>query len=171
MRHYMRMIALIVLCCLCTAQSARKVTLEVGGATVWLGMSRQEVVSRYSSAGFKQLPAGEKDAILFVEQSQFVTHLTHFKNDRLTFADREWYVPNSDLDAFQSTLAALGSLADTNQLSNCTIIHQPMTDPDMRTNRIFIVCGERSLLLSEMRTGKTVGYGVRERIGELSLGD
>ena len=144
----------------------------MGSATVWLGMSRQEVVSRYSSAGFKQLPvAGEKDAILFVEQSQFVTHLTHFKNDRLTFADREWYVPNSGLDAFQSTLAALGSLADTNQLSNCTIIHQPITNPDAQTNRIFIVCGERSLLLSEMRTGKIVGYGVNDRIGDLSLGD
>ena len=157
---------LVVLCwlciadCLATAPVVRERIRDIGGATVWLGMPRQEFDSLISSAGMKPL-AGSADDVVFSDGS-FVP----FHNGKLQLASREWYFLNGRLDAFESTLAAIGSVADTYGLSHCSISHDPIADPKMQSDRVFILCGQRSFLLGETRAGTRTAYSVAERIGE-----
>jgi len=143
----------------------QKVSLEIGGATVWLGMPRQEVINRCTSAGLKQMTA-DRNSILFKGGDDLYS--TQFKNGRLVFADRDWLPSKSGLDAFQTTLAALASISDSDKesVSACTINHQPLNSPDNQANRVFISCGKRSFLLMERRIKGKSYYDVMERIGE-----
>ena len=157
---------LITVCALsipCIAQSmSQKVSLELGSVTVWLGMPRQEVINKCASVGFKQL-VQDRDRLRF--QSEDHMYTTEFKNGRLVYADRDWYSKKSGSDAFQSTIAALGTIGDKN--TTCIISHAPVTDPDKMLNRVFIECGKRSFLLLENKTEGKAYYDVYERIGEM----
>lgn len=123
------------------------------------------VVNKCASAGFKQLYA-DKDSITFEYGDN--GYWARFKDDRLAFASREWYSSKGNLDAFQSTMAALGALSDSESSPlTCTISHDPVSTPDHQFNRVLIVCGRRSFLLTEgTMNGKKV-VGVSERIGEV----
>jgi hypothetical protein len=143
----------------------QKVSLEIGSATVWLGMPRQEVIDRCASAGLKQM-AADRNGVLFKSGEHIYS--TQFKHDQLVFADREWISSENGLDAFQSVMAALASISDSDKgsASTCTISHQPLTNPDNQANRVFISCGQRSFLLMEPMIGGKSFPDVRERIGE-----
>jgi hypothetical protein len=164
MRHWMRVVIIGVSSLSAIAQSVPpRVSLELGSITVWLGMPRQEVINKCASAGFKSIEA--PNGIRFVSGDTMYT--VEFKDDRLTYADREWYFANGELDAFQSTIAALGAIADDNSSLTCTISHQPLNTPEMQINRVFIVCGNRSyLLIDGTMNGKKI-HGVTERIGKV----
>jgi len=128
-------------------------------------MPRQEVASKCASAGFKRVDT-DKNSITFVNGDN--VYWTEFKDERLAFASREWYSSKGNLDVFQSALAALGAVSDSEGSLTCTITHAPLSSPDNQFNRIFIVCGKRSFLLMEgTMEGKKV-VGVSERIGEAS---
>jgi hypothetical protein len=164
--HLARVVIVSLLSLSSFAQPAsQKVSLEIGGATVWLGMPRQEVIDRCASAGLKQMTA-DRNSILF--RSGDDLYSVQFKNDRLVFADRDWLPSKSGLDAFQTTLAALASISDSDKdsVSACTISHQPLNNPDNQANRVFVSCGKRSFLLMEHRIKGESYYDVMERIGE-----
>jgi len=108
--------------------------------------------------------SADKDGIVFESGSNL--YHTQFKSDQLVYANREWYSSDGELDAFQSTIAALGSISD-NVSPTCTLSHDPLNKPDMRFNRLFVSCGKRSFLLSEGKMGGKTVYGVSERIGEM----
>jgi hypothetical protein len=147
-------------------------SLDIGTVTVSLGMTRQEVVNRCAAAGYTQL-ASEKESILF--QNEKHTYTVQFHDNRVVYADRDWYSSQSEMDAFQTTITALGSLLDRNNSSDlCVITHDPISEPDKKIDRIFISCdkGRRSFLLLQ---GKLLGngtnapfYGVMERIGQMN---
>jgi hypothetical protein len=166
MLHLARVVIITLVSLSALAQPASKrVSLEIGGATVWLGMPRQEVVDRCESAGLKQVSA-DRAGILFKGGEHIYS--TQFKHERLVFADREWISSENGLDAFQSVMAALASISDSDKTSasTCAISHQPLTNPENQANRIFISCGERSFLLMEHTIGGKSFPDVRERIGE-----
>jgi len=165
MRHWMRIVTVALLSLSCIAQSSsQRVSLDFASVTVWLGMPRQEVVNRCAGAGFKQLNA-DKEGIIFENGDQ--GYSVRFKDDRLTFASREWYSSKGNLDAFQSTIAALGSLSDSeSSRPTCTLSHEPLNTPDEQLNRVFISCGSRSFLLIDGTMGRKKIYGVSERIGD-----
>jgi hypothetical protein len=148
----------------CFAQSGKQRTaLDIGTVTVWLGMPRQEVVDKCASAGYKQLVSG-KDHIWFVGNQN--SYNVHFRDNRLVYADREWYAKGAD--AFQSTMAALGSLADRQTFPlSCIISHEPKRDPNWNMDRIFVLCGERSVLLIHHKYKEDTAYSVTESIGKL----
>jgi len=147
--------------------SSEKVSLDIGSVTVSLGMSRQEVINKCAAAGYKQV-LSDKDSIMFQSGDNFYSTL--YRDGHLVFADRSWYLGSKgDVDAFQSTLAALESFVDrrSNSLPSCTIIHDHITEPDESLNRIFIYCGKRSFLLTDGKMGGKHVNDVRERIGEI----
>jgi hypothetical protein len=166
MRPRVRVVVIALLSIQCIAQaSPQKVSLDLATVTVWLGMTRQEVVSKCASAGFSQLYA-DKNSITFENGDD--GYWTGFKDDRLVFASREWYSSKGNLDAFQSTIAALAAVSDSESAPlNCTIRHEPLNTPENQFNRVFINCGKRSFLLTEGTMNKKKVVGVSERIGEV----
>ncbi len=152
------------------AQSTEKVSLDLGSVTVWLGMPRQEVVNKCTAAGYKQYPPDDHQ-ILFLDSGNH-EYTTQFKSGLLVYADREWYTAKGDMDAFQTTMAAMGSLVDKQKFPlSCMISHEPISKPGTHVNRLFVLCGKRSFLLIDGQFEITKGriYGVTERIGDMLL--
>jgi hypothetical protein len=164
MRYWLRVVIIGAWSLVALAQSVPpRIMLELGPVTVWLGMPRQEVINKCASAGFKSVEA--PNGVRFLNGDNMYT--VEFKNDRLSYADREWYFANRELDAFQSTIAALGAIADDNSSVSCTISHEPLSTPEMQINRVFIFCGNRSYLLIDGKMNNKKVYGVTERIGKV----
>jgi hypothetical protein len=163
MRHLMRIVVIGISSVTAFAQSVPpKVSIELGSVTVSLGMPRQEVVKRCASLGFKAIDA--PNGITFLSGDDM--YKVEFRNDRLIYASREWFFAKGELDAFQSTMAALGVGADSDPSITCTISHQPLTTPEMQINRVFIVCGNRSYLLIDGQMNGDKIHGVTESIGK-----
>ena len=162
MRTWVVFSVCILLSLPCSGQ--QKVSLEIGTVTIWLGMPRQDVVRRCADVGYKQVFSDPQSILL---QGGDGLYNTHFVGGKLVYASREWYSSDSDKDAFQSTVAALSYLADEEHPTSCHITHEPLSDPSMSMDRIFINCGQRSFLLA---TGKVNGKevsGVTEQIGQM----
>ncbi len=166
MRYCLRLLIPVVLFFPFAAQSQQaKVSLDLGSVTVWLGMPRQELINKCAGAGFKQMFADD-DGILFTDGKR--NYNTQFKDGRLAYADLDWYSSKGELDAFQTTMAALASMVDSHRdlIPACAITHEPLNKPDYQVDRIFISCGKRSFLLLALSGGKK-SYGIMESIGKM----
>jgi len=162
--HLARVVIVGLLSLSSLAQPAlQKVSLEIGGATVWLGMPRQEVINRCTSAGLKQMTA-DRNSILFKSGGDFYS--VQFKNGRLVFATRDWLPSKAGLDALQTTMVALASISESDSVSACTISHHQINNPATQANQVFIACGKRSFLLEEGKVKGEPYYSLSERIGE-----
>jgi hypothetical protein len=141
-----------------------KVSLELGSVTVWLGMPETEALSGFQRAGYKVL--GMPSALTKMIVNDKTAYSVGFKGGRLVYADREWPSSGSgELDAVLRAMAALASHGTT----SCSIIHAPISKPDGSLNRIFIDCGERSVLLAKgtfEASGENRFVTISERIGE-----
>jgi hypothetical protein len=138
-----------------------RVSLEVGSVTVWLGMPKAEVVKKFSDAGYEVTDSG--DGVL--AHSGRELHDLHFENGRLVYADLQWY--NSNTEEMDAVLGALGALADKTKSRPCSMSHEPLSKPDTALDRIFIFCGDRSVLIARGKfLGKPV-MDVSERIGDI----
>lgn len=164
MRQLARVVFISLLSLSSSAQPAsQKISLEIGGATVWLGMPRQEVVDRCTSAGLKQMTA-DRNSILFKSGDDLYS--TQFKNDRLVFATRDWLPSKDGLDAFQTTMIALASISESDSASACTISHHQINNPATQGSQVLIACANRSFLLEEGKVKGEPYYSLSERIGE-----
>lgn len=151
------------------AQSKPKVGLDIGSVTIYLGMPRDEIIKKCASAGYKQFVV-DKDTIAFQDGGDFSPYTVQFRNDQVVYADREWFLAKGDLDAFESAIAALGSLADNEKSPLCIISHVLVRKPDRSLDNIVLSCGQRTITLVRGkfndRDAKTF-YGVEEQIGEM----
>ncbi len=145
------------------SQTADKQTaLDLGHVTVWLGMPQQEAMKRFSSAGYKVTEAGSLGVFLKAADDYYQMR---FNQGRLVYAERSWYNSKQG-DAFDAVLGALVALAGDAKNQTCTVSHQPVKDPDVTWERIFIFCGDRSVRIGKGRLGGTAGVDVTEFIGE-----
>jgi len=123
-------------------QRSERISLEVGTITVWLGMTQEDAVKKFGDAGYQVTFANNTLSVHSASDS----HILQFKNGKLVFADREWYTKykSNELDA---VLGALGSLAEKARNQPCEVIHSPLSSPDSSSNRVFVSCGDRSVLV------------------------
>jgi hypothetical protein len=154
----------------CVAQN--RVSLDVGSVTVWLGMPKSDAMKKFSEAGFKVVDSGDG---LMVSSPGNVHFLT-FRHNSLIFANRDWYVSGST-DEAQAVMGALSALAAKTKTNACTVSHDPISEPGISVDRIFISCGqtfrtdgtlvvERSVMISVSGFGGKRTVGVVESIGE-----
>lgn len=162
------LVSLVVLPALLPAQTGKpqsqpneRVSLEVGSVTVWLGMPKAELTKRFSDAGYEITELGDKVFAHFGTEA----HDMRFKNGRLVFADVEWY--NSKNDEIDAVIGAIGALANKNQLRPCVVSHEPLSEPDASFDRVFIVCGDRSVLIGKGKIAGQLILDVTERIGQI----
>ena len=140
-----------------------RVSLDLGSATVWLGMPQTDVLLLLQSTGYKVSGEGETRTVSIGDSPAMLG----FKNGRLVYATREWYSPGQD--EMEVVIRALTYLASHGGTS-CSIVRGRMNTPDGSADEIFVVCGERSLMFVK---GKAVVKGaeeipvveVQERIG------
>jgi hypothetical protein len=71
--------------------------------------------------------------------------LLAFTNGRLSYASRNW--PTYDNDIAEALFGAVNSL-NQDAHSACTVIADVKTDPDMTVHRVWIACGEKSILVA-----------------------
>ncbi len=169
MRHIAVLTALLLALSLsCFAQSTPKIALDIGSVTVYLGVPREDFIKRCATAGYRQSVA-DKDTIIVQIGGAVESYTVQFRNDRVVYADREWYLTKGDLDAFESAIAALGSLADNEKSPLCIVSQVPVHTPDGSSDNIFISCGQRTITLSRVHLNSVAktGYSVREQIGEM----
>jgi hypothetical protein len=135
------------------------VSLSLGGANVSIGMSRAEVRSRIAKAHLEVIADVDDGMIL---KQGYVGFTLTFKADRLTFASRSWNTKDDMLRAVMDALTAI----NTDEATTCQIQRSPIAEPTHSADRLFISCGERSVMLSKIRLGGKEIEMVEERIGD-----
>jgi len=145
-----------------TAQVSDRISLEVGTVTVWLGMTQEEAATKFRDARYKVTLVGDE----LLLQSNSESHILRFKGSRLAFADREW-ITNYNADTVDAVIGALGELAEKAKNESCYVNHSPISSPDSSSNRVFVSCGQRSVLIGK---GTIMGHTyetISERIGDV----
>ena len=148
-----------------TRQGQSQVDLELGAVRVWLGMPETDAVAAFKRAGYTVIGEVHSGAGIMVVSDK-TSYPVSFKEGRVAFAAREWV--SSSSDRLGEVIKALSALA-SHGANSCSILHDPISNPDNSVDRVFINCGERSMLLA---TGKFSSLGekpyvtIEERIGE-----
>jgi hypothetical protein len=127
-------------------------------------MPETDALLGFQRAGYKVL--GEPSALTRMIVNDKTAYSVAFKGGRLAYADREW--PSSASDELGAVISALAALA-SHGASSCAIVHAPISQPDGLVDRVFIDCGERSVLLAKGKYEQLGGHNfitISERIGE-----
>ena len=142
------------------AQTSQRISLEVGSVNVWLGMEQEEAAKRFRDVGYEVMHSGDK---LLLKNGDDA-HIFWLKDGRLAFADREW-ITSDKSDKIDAVIGALAELATKAGNQSCAVVHSPLSSPDASSNRVFVSCGQRSVLIGK---GSLMGRSyvtVSERIG------
>lgn len=138
-------------------------SLEFGSITVWLGMSRAEVLKACAAAGYQTMDDKEHQiTYIFTNKSKvnFRAFSVAFKAERVTFASRSWY--SGAKDGFEAVLGALAILDG----QHCSVTHEPVNKPEVKADRVLVSCGVRSVLVLKGTAGSDQIADVIERIGD-----
>ena len=138
-----------------------KVALDLGTVTVWLGMPQQEVLSKFEAASYRVQPVTDTTVVLNGER----VYIVKFTAGRLSYADRDWM--GKDAHSIDAVIGALGALAQYHG-SPCELSHDPLAQPELSVDRIFISCGKRSVLIIKGKFQGNDTVDVYERIGSAS---
>ena len=147
----------------CFAQS--EVSLKLGGVTVWLGMSKQEAVKRFSESSYKVIEAKDLMSAVVdsavVDQASNTVGLVTFTSGHLSYAQRSW--GTCEENCLDSVLAALASIA-ADGIKRCTLERDTILEPATKTDRVSIICGQRGVLMLKGKIGGKGVAGVEEFI-------
>jgi hypothetical protein len=145
------------------AQSDRRVSLQLGTVTVWLGMDRVEVKRRVETFGmyFPKQPNPEK-IVVVADLKEETSYALMFRDEKLSYATRNW--PYDKSNSLPTVMDALASLVDEGA-TKCIIEHAPLSSPGTKMDRVFINCGERGLLLSYGTINGLTDKSITETIG------
>lgn len=149
------------------AQTQMHVSLDIGKTSVWLGMPKADAAKKLKDAGYEVENSGN-DLLTHCCETEF--HTLRFTNDRLSFADVEWY-RQGKIDPIDATLAALSALSEKSQQGACSVTHDPVSKPEAQMNRIFITCGGRSVMIAQGLLQGHAILDVSEQIGEFQYGE
>jgi hypothetical protein len=178
MKRVAQVIALFAsLCGLLLAQKpsqhlASSPSIEISGVRLHLGMTEAEVAKSYVGTQIARM----SDEDWGIGRSGSV----RFKNHILVFAGRSWL--NSGEDQIDALFNVVSSLNKEGYLS-CKVasesVNVPVTDPDTgrildalsaKGEKVWIVCGKKSVLIVKMKTGDRLYEDVMEQLGVIPLG-
>ena len=132
--------------------------IEIFGAKLQLGMTKAVVERKLSGAEI--IKSGENSWLM---TSGGLSSL-HFNNGRLSFADRTWHSKDNDIvDALHGAVTYFNN--DGHSL--CTVFADTIPDPQNSFERVWIRCGEKSILIVKSTIqGQTIEE-VDEHLGVL----
>lgn len=129
--------------------------IDVLGSRLRLGMTKADVAEKL--VGVKAL---------FKEEDEwaFDGATIQFKNGRLNFADREWVTAgNTPVDALFGLVTSLNSEG----LYVCNVFTDTRPDPAMTSQRVWLRCGNKAVLILKNRIGDKTYEDVYEQLGSL----
>ena len=137
-------------------------SIDLGVVTVSLEMAKQEVLKRFSNAGYIVLSPSDDGLTTVVDKGSKTAYTVRFVGDRLKYANRSW--SSSYDEALSSSIKALYALADHGG-ELCTVARAPVNSPNISADMVVIRCGKRgvSLMRGTLREGGGT-YGVDEFI-------
>jgi hypothetical protein len=130
--------------------------LDVLGARLRLGMPEADVAEKVVGAEVVQ----KTDDQWFFKDGTTI----QFKNGMLNFADREWVSGNNTpVDALFGLVNSLNSEGYT----QCSVSADTVSDPVGITQRVWLHCGNKSVLVLKSRFGDKSFEDVYEQLGSL----
>lgn len=146
--------------------AANRVALDLGIVTVWLGEPEDDARGTLKAAGFSEVNDGIPGELRMFVGPNGKSYDVAFVGRRVTFASRRWFFAGEKESAREMSIALIDALISVSEATKqCIVDHAPLPpQPGIRTDRMFVVCGQRSLLVGN---GNEWGGWIDERIGEL----
>jgi hypothetical protein len=158
-------LALIALCSILYAQQRSspqlgKAAIDVHGTKLRLGMTKGEVTDKLAG---NEITKDSEDNWNIARSGDLGPSL-QFTNGRLSYADRYWVTYDNDIAE-----ALFGAVNSLNQegFSSCTVTADSKFDPGTTTQRVWILCGEKSILMIRRSLGGKSYNSVYERLGSM----
>jgi hypothetical protein len=144
-----------------------KNTINVGGVALQLRMTKAQVAERLVGKTVQKM--NDDDWIVgSVEQMKTGQDLPElqFTHGLLTYADRMWTTPENDIA--EALFGVVTSLNDEG-ISKCTITTDTRANTDISLNsqRVWITCGEKSILVTRQTISGKSFNSVSERLGHM----
>jgi hypothetical protein len=134
--------------------------MEVAGAKLHLGMTKSEVTDLLAGSPFKKI--NESFWVMGPEDHDGPT--LQFTNGRLTFVSRNWATYNNDItDALFGVVTSLNSEG----FSACKVTADTKTDPTSTVQRVWVACGEKTILIIRATMSGKIYNTVDEHLGAI----
>jgi len=152
-----------------TSQQLSKTAIEIGGAKLRLGMTKAQVAEKLVGHEIQKINDGEW-MIGTVEEWRTSGDLPELQFTRglLSYADRQWTTAQND--TAEALFGVVTSLNDEG-LSKCTIAADTRAETDigLSSQRVWIMCGEKTILVARQTVGGKSFSSVSERLGHLRV--
>jgi len=149
------------------SQQLSKTAIEVGGAKLRLGMTRAQVAEKLVGREIKKIDDDDW-MIGTVEELRASGDLPELQFTRglLSYADRQWTTAQND--TAEALFGLVSSLSDEG-FSKCTIAADTHAETDigLGSQRVWIVCGEKTVLVARQSIGGKSFSSVSERLGHM----
>ena len=140
----------------------RHASIEVGGTRLSLGMSKIQVKEKL--AGQEITYIHEDEWMLGSFDKKELGPTIQFTNGRLSYADRNWVTYDNDIAE-----AMFGAVKTLNNegFSRCNVTADDSVSPDLTAHRVWIECGEKTVLIIRRSFGGKSYNSVDERLGHM----
>jgi hypothetical protein len=154
-----------------TPAQVNKPSIELVGVKLQLGMTKADVAERYVGT---QVTKTTED--FWIIGKVGLSGTVRFKNDKLQFVERSWIYTGDD--PIDSIFAAVSTL-NRDGYSSCKVVagtlntavygeNQGLLVANTSAERIWIVCGIKSVLISKTKIGdQPPGADVSEWLGDV----
>ena len=145
-----------------TTRQLSKAAIEVAGTKLRLGMTKAQVAEKL--AGHEITKVQEDEWMVASLEKKQLGPTLQFTHGSLSYADRYWTTYDNDI-----VEALFGAVSTLNRegFSKCTVTADDSVSPDLTAHRVWISCGEKTVLvLRDSIDGKSHNM-VYERLGSM----
>ncbi|MBZ5522422.1 MAG: hypothetical protein LAP21_09305 [Acidobacteriia bacterium] len=141
------------------AQQSGNGVIEIAGVTLRLGMTKATISEKLAS-----VPITKDREDFWIIGSKSSSQYLQFTNGRLTYVSRNWVTYDNDIVA-----ALHGAVSSLNRegYRSCNVEADSKVDPDSTLQRIWIRCGEKSILVSRASLNGKSYNTVDEELGTI----
>lgn len=133
--------------------------IDILGVRVRLGMTKLDIADKLGSQ--KMNDGSNENFWLFGEKRPWPSSI-EFKDGRVIYASESWI--GSDGDVARALFGAVSSLTKQGYAA-CEIFSDTQTTPSLTAERVWIVCGKKSILVQRMQDSKNTYQQVFEKLG------
>jgi len=141
------------------SQQLSKTTIEVAGTKLRLGMTKAQVAEKL--VGHEVTKWHENDWTLGSRQNPGDT--LQFTGGVLSYAEREWTTGVNDVA--EALFGAVSALNDEG-FSACSVTADTHSSPDISAQRVWIMCGEKTVAVIRRSIGGKSFTSVEEELGK-----